>query len=106
MRHGKVKLYPNFDEATLPECTRQCGLVLVTHADPRGDFACSLQHMQIRIFSACEAERKRLCQAELDRRSGEPEPLHTQEQEDYSVPDFVRLNSANACVMDLSPTYP
>ena len=45
VRHRKVKLYPNFDEATLPECTRQCGLVLVTHADPRGDFACSLQHM-------------------------------------------------------------
>ena len=60
------------------------------------------------VCSTCRLESsvRAKFQAELDRRSGEPEPLHTQEQEDYSVPDFVRLNSANACVMDLSPTYP
>ena len=74
VRHGKdfVPIFASctlyFDEATIPECARQCGLVLVTHADSRGDFACSLQRMFITIISAREAERKRLGQFEPDRR--------------------------------------
>ena len=58
------KLYPNLMKQQF-QSARQCGLVQETHADPRGDFACSLQRMFITILSAREAERKRLGQAEL-----------------------------------------
>ena len=94
---------------SLPECAKQCGIVTNAIANcNRKVLALDLQKCFVSILQARDAERKVKGREWLDKRAGET-TAHTRQESQPSIsalPEYVRLNPANADGVRLFPTYP